>query len=340
MSRQQVGAVTLCASLLCGAAAGPVDTLVCDSPVMQRQMRTLVFLPSGYEAKRARGQRFPVVYLLHCAGCTEARWADATYADIDGALDRYELIAVAPYDGTSEYGYGWWLDSPKVPGSQLATFVAVELKTRVDSAYATLTDRGNTALAGHSMGGFGSFHLLIEHNSVFGIAVPIKAGVDLRNPLRTSWGSDFGLLSLLGSAPEDSVYWQAVNVLANAHQLVATQQRIRFYSGQYDGWFSGENRELDALLDSLGVAHEFVELQEDHFAVAPSLMLEVCAYVDSVCARGPQEVRPRAAPGRGRGGMRRGAPVFDLRGQRRTAGERQARGAGVLGDRANTILIR
>jgi putative tributyrin esterase len=321
-----------------GVTAGPVDTATFFSQVTQCDMRYRVYLPAEYDTKRAQGERFPVVYLLHCAGCTDDYWASPYYADVDAALDRYDLIAVAPYDGMNTYSYSWWLDSPEIPQSRLATFIAEELKPRIDSLYPTLSDRGNTALTGHSMGGFGSFHLLIEHNDKFGIAVPIKAGVDLRYPLRATWPSDFNLMALLGTDTADSVNWQAVNVLRNAHRLAATTQHIRMYNGVYDTWFYDENAELDSILRDAGVAHEYIELQQEHTSLPPELMLATMAYIDSVCARGPDAVRfGQAQPPEKRPGC--GEALYDLRGQRQEQLPRPATGVRI-DTRTQSILVR
>jgi enterochelin esterase-like enzyme len=47
-------------------------------------------------------------------------------------------------------------------------FLVSELKPFVDSAYATLTDRGNTFIAGSSMGGLISMYAICEYPDVFG----------------------------------------------------------------------------------------------------------------------------------------------------------------------------
>jgi hypothetical protein len=229
-----------------------------------------------------------VVYLLHCAGCSEYRWNAPDYGYICGLIDDFEILAIAPFDGGFAGDYRWWLDSPVLTESKLATYVVDELKSRVDSAYATYADSMNTAFCGHSMGGFGAFHLLIEHSDVGAVAVPIKSGVDLSLPLNANWGGHyFNLDRLLGTDTAlHTANWERVNVLKNAHRLVGRGIRLRFYSGLLDFWFSEENTLLHGLLDSLGVVHEYVPLDQDHFGVAPALMREVFEYLDTVFVRG------------------------------------------------------
>lgn len=267
------------------AQASDNDTITFASAVLGKNMQYLVVKPTNYEDRVAQGHRYPVVYLLHCAGCTDLLWCSSSYGDVDAAIDEFDLIAVAPYDGGWGGDYRWWLDSPKRAQSQLATYVVDELRPRIDSAYATLTGPANTALAGHSMGGFGSMHLLIEYPDVFGVAVPIKAGLDLSYPLNENWGSDFNLFDLLGSEPRDSVNWHKVNVLRNAHKLQGRDIALRIYYGLEDTWFAQENEQLHSLLGTLGVDHELFALQEDHFPVTPSLMRQTLQFIDTSFSR-------------------------------------------------------
>ncbi|MBD3239756.1 MAG: hypothetical protein GF331_04165 [Chitinivibrionales bacterium] len=322
-------------------AAADMDTVEFASAVVGQDMRYLVVKPTDYEDRVASGHRYPVVYLLHCAGCTDLYWCSDYYGDIDGAIDSFDMIIVAPYDGGTGGDYRWWLDSPKRSQLQLATYVVDELRSRIDSAYATYSGPMNTALAGHSMGGFGSLHLLIEYPDVFGIAVPIKAGVDLRYPLNPSWGGAFNLTNLLGTEPADSVYWQRVNVLRNAHKLQGRDIALRMYNGLQDRWFAEENAYLDTLLDSLGIDHEHFGLDEDHFDVAPSVMREVLGFIDTSFARQAIAVAPRrgAVQPELRNGPAAGRPernadrLYDLKGIR-LRGDGRGTAAGVYVSRS------
>lgn len=298
------------------ARAGTIDTLQFTSTVLQRPVECRVFLPAEYAVWRAEQVRFPVAYLLHCAGCDDELWADGTmYANVDSIIDGLRMIAVAADDGTGQHGYSWWMDSPKVTGSRMATFVADELRRVIDSLYPTMTGPMNTALSGHSMGGFGSMHLLIERDNVFGLAAPIKAGLDIRYPRSSTWPDYFGLDRLLGVESADMPNWGRVNVLTNAHRLAGRTIRLRIYNGLQDTWFRAENERLHALLDSLNIRHEYRAIPEDHFTVRPVLMREVLEYFDTTFTRAaasrpvPRVPQPRVHPAPRRSGL------FDLHGK-------------------------
>jgi len=327
--------------------AGTVDTLMLQGESTGKTMRYLVIKPDDYAAKADAGMRFPVVYLLHCAGCDDHLWNTQDYADVDAVIDGMGFLAVAPYDGGTGGDYRWWLDSPVRPESQLATYVADELKAAVDTLYPTKPDRANTALCGHSMGGFGSFHLLIEHSDVFGIAVPIKAAVDLSMPLNPNWPGDFNLAALLGATLADSGNWNRVNVLRNAHRLVGRDVRLRYYDGVDDTWFHEENARLDTLLDSLGVRHERIILREGHFEVTPELMRRVFGYLDTLFSstatveppgRRGEATTPRPSRAAAPGSRWNGTACFDIRGARWTAGANNGAGIRVRRLARGTVL--
>lgn len=54
------------------AFSAQVDTLKVFSASMQKDIKTVVILPEGYQS----GKDFPVVYLLHGYGDTYAGWVD------------------------------------------------------------------------------------------------------------------------------------------------------------------------------------------------------------------------------------------------------------------------
>src|SRR5271157_1557895 len=187
-----------------------------NSPLLGTGVPYVVIFPDSYAQDTAQGKRFPVLYLLHCAGCNDLTWLDSNFGHIDSLIDSAHFIAVAPSDNNR---YSWWLDSPLNPNYAYSRFLVEELKPRIDSLYATLPGRFSTGVAGWSMGGFGALHNAITHPDVFGAAFGIKGGLDLTLPINPNWGSSFGLFTVLGSAPEDSVNYNAVNILLNIHRL-------------------------------------------------------------------------------------------------------------------------
>ena len=293
-----------------------------DSPLLGMAVPYVVILPNSYAQDTAQGKRFPVLYLLHCAGCNHMTWLQPGIGNMNTLIDSVHFIAVAPSDN-GLYGYGWWLDSPKLPNYAHSRFLVEELKPKIDSLYATLPGRLSTGVAGWSMGGFGALHNIIKHPDVYGSAFSIKGGVDPTLPLNPTWGSDFGLYTVLGNdTTTDIPNWNAVNILLNIHRLTTESVHLGAYSGRNDVWFAIENRRLDTIMTGLSMPHLFFETDEGHYNIPDSSMLRVLCFFDSVFVHSLAAVRPRA--GFNAWMQRLAMPVgnvvwYDIRGRRLAA---------------------
>jgi S-formylglutathione hydrolase FrmB len=300
--------------------AGQADISWYNSPLLDMTVPYVVILPHSYAQDTAQGKRFPVLYLLHCAGCDHLTWLQPGYGNLKTLIDSVHFIAVAPSDNNL---YGWWLDSPIIPNYAHSRFLVEELKPKIDSLYATLPGRTSTGVAGWSMGGFGALHNIIQHPDVYGSAFSIKGGVDPTLPLNPAWeGNNFGLFKDLGNALADSVNWNAVNILLNIHRLTAESVHLGAYSGRNDAWFAIENRRLDTIMTGLSMPHLFFETDEDHYGILDTSMLRVLRFFDSVLVRPPVTVRPAA--GFNARTQRQATPAgnvvwYDIRGRRLAA---------------------
>ncbi|NHB85196.1 hypothetical protein G7085_12760 [Tessaracoccus sp. HDW20] len=126
-----------------GTAAGAVDYSV--------------YLPPGYAAGDAE---YPVIYLLHGRGDTQAAWQRIA-GDLDeliAAGDIQPIIAVMPDSPWNDRG-NWYTDSAYTgpaasgPGVAVETALAVDLVDHIDATFRTVDDREGRAVGGYSMGG-------------------------------------------------------------------------------------------------------------------------------------------------------------------------------------------
>jgi enterochelin esterase-like enzyme len=294
-------ATALALTLSLSAFAGRVERTSYSSTILGKSVEYIVVLPNAYTAQVAAGKRFPVLYLLHCAGCRAWDWTSPEYgAQVDVLVDSVHYIVVAPDDGNV---LSWWLDSPVKQKSGYHNFLVREFKPRIDSLYATLPDRGNTGIAGHSMGGFGAMHNLIESPEVFSAAYSIKGAVDLL-PYPNNWGLD----AVLGSQSTQMANWLKADVVSNACRLAGKNVAVRFYSGPND-WFGDGNRRLDSALNSCSVPHSQVINSEVHFQVPYGSMRSVMMFFDSVFTGKPAAtIRPPAGKGPANQGIRKKMP--------------------------------
>jgi S-formylglutathione hydrolase len=133
--------------------------LLGDSP--NRSM--LVYLPASYAS--SPGKRYPVVYLLHGFGGTESEWTGL--APLKPAMDTLvrngtvrEMIIVMP-NGKNAIDGSFYTNSATT--GNWDGFVSRELVSYIDTKYRTLARPESRGLAGHSMGGYGTFTLGMRH---------------------------------------------------------------------------------------------------------------------------------------------------------------------------------
>ncbi len=145
-----------------------------DSP----NRAVLVYLPPSYESNAAK--RYPVVYLLHGFGATEASWTGG-YSGFDigrvmdslvAASSANEMIIVMPNARNRLLG-SFYTNSEST--GNWDDFISLELVSYIDGKYRTLATPRSRGLAGHSMGGFGTFYLAMLHGGdVYGAAYALS----------------------------------------------------------------------------------------------------------------------------------------------------------------------
>jgi S-formylglutathione hydrolase len=141
----------------------------------------VVYLPPSYDAAPSR--RYPVVYLLHGNGGSARRsWVDGVYQGLnmktamDAAISSgrgQEFIVVMP-DANTRYSGSHYVNS-SVNGNW-ADFLAHELVRHIDKTYRTIPEAASRGLAGHSMGGRGTFFLAATVPGVFGAIYALSLG--------------------------------------------------------------------------------------------------------------------------------------------------------------------
>ena len=130
-----------------------------DSP--DRPM--LVYLPPSYAT--SPDKRYPVIYLLHGYGTTEKGWAG--YAPVKPAMDTLiaagtirEMIVVMP-NAMNAFGGSFYTNSAAT--GNWDDYIANDLVAYIDKKYRTIARPESRGLAGHSMGGYGTFAVGMRH---------------------------------------------------------------------------------------------------------------------------------------------------------------------------------
>ncbi len=289
-----------------------------------------VYLPPSYQANK--NQRYPVVYLLHGYGLNAERWVP--FIGLPGLADKdiaagssKEMILVSP-DSFNKYNGAMYSSSPT--NGDWETFLTKELVAYVDKNYRTLATRESRGLAGHSMGGYGTWRLAMKNPDVFssiyamsscclmngtppgagrgGAAGAAKGPAPAapatppaaaaangkqddgkgKGGAKGGRGGGFGNTAFAEAAAwspnpnkplffdqlsEDGKYdaavgakWMANSPLVMVNFYAANLKKIKNIAmdvGLQDG-LAGSNRDMDALLTSLGIEHTYETYEGDH----------------------------------------------------------------------------
>lgn len=238
------------------------ESLSINSTVMGKEVKYSVYLPDGYE----RSNRvYPVLYLLHGYGDDETGWTQ--FGEVESIAgkamkrgDATPMIIVMP-DG----GVTWYLNSydGKI---RYEDFFVTEFIPHIDKTYRTRPQQQYRAIAGLSMGGYGSLLLATKHPGLFSSCSPLSAGVltdeEIVNGSDDIWknvlGELYGKRELTGKNRLTPHYQQnsilGIISKGNAEQL----GKVRYYidCGDKDFLIKG-NMALHAALIDKKIAHEF-----------------------------------------------------------------------------------
>ncbi|MGB6947417.1 MAG: alpha/beta hydrolase-fold protein [Bryobacteraceae bacterium] len=121
-----------------------------------------VYLPPSYASQPNR--RYPVVYFIHGYGATaEAYWklmtVPATADKLMNAGTVHEMILVHP-DAHTRYDGSMYSDSPTT--GDWEAYITHDLVAYIDGHYRTIASPESRGLAGHSMGGYGTWQLAMK----------------------------------------------------------------------------------------------------------------------------------------------------------------------------------
>jgi S-formylglutathione hydrolase len=262
-----------------------------------------VYLPPSYQ--REPNRRYPVVYTLHGYGLHAEQWVGfANFASLEKDVatgTAKEMILVSP-DAFSVHNGSFYSNSPTT--GDWETFLAVELVGYIDSHYRTLANRASRGLAGHSMGGYGTFRLGMKHPEVFSSLFSMSACCMLdtaevtpamaqleaiktkedaaklpfgqKSPLAraAAWSADpknpplFLDLPVKDGKPQPVIAakWMANSLMVMLEQYAPSLKKMKAIRMNV-GLQDGllqTNRDMDQALTQAGVAHSFETFEGDH----------------------------------------------------------------------------
>jgi enterochelin esterase family protein len=153
-----------------GVPRGAIARHVFHSAVANDDRDFFVYLPPGYDARRA--QPYPVFYLLHGLGDDAERWVNAGAANVilDNLIAEHKAV---PMVMVTPLGYGF-ANGPEGArgdgGGNTVNYTRIlldEVMPIVDKTYNVSRDRNDRAIAGLSMGGAEATYAGLNHLDKF-----------------------------------------------------------------------------------------------------------------------------------------------------------------------------
>ena len=239
-----------------------VESLVINSRVLGTTVKYSIYLPANYETAQ---RRFPVLYLLHGYSDDETGWTQF------GEVERITDEAIAKKEATEmiiampDAGVSWYINDA-AGKLKFEDFFISEFIPYIDSMYKTRAKKEYRAVAGLSMGGYGTLVYAMKHPDLFAACAPLSAAVWDHNHIievpAKDW-TQYKFNELYGSNQEGrnrlTKHWYANSILKLAETTpVDKLNQVRYYIDCGDDDFLIEgNMALHALLTRRKVKHEF-----------------------------------------------------------------------------------
>jgi S-formylglutathione hydrolase FrmB len=238
------------------------ESLKVKSSTLGKDVEYSIYLPSDYDKSN---RRYPVLYLLHGYTDDETGWTQFGEAQIIGDRliqngEAAPMIIVMPDGGVS-----WYLNSYDGK-TKYEDFFVKEFIPHIDAAYRTRTTKQYRAIAGLSMGGYGTLLMATKHPELFAAAAPLSAGVftdeEIMNAEERTWnvvlGELYGKKDLTGKDRLTEHYSKnsilKIVETGNAEEL----KKVRYYidCGDKDFLIKG-NMALHSVMIDKKIPHEF-----------------------------------------------------------------------------------
>ncbi len=170
------------------------ESLKVKSTILGKEVEYNVYLPADYDKSN---RNYPVLYLLHGYTDDETGWTQfgESHMIADKTIQSGEaapMIIVMPDGGVS-----WYINSFDGK-TKYEDFFVKEFVPFIDATYRTRVKKNYRAIAGLSMGGFGTFTMATKYPELFAAAAPLSAGVftdaEIIAMPEDNWNNVFGIL--------------------------------------------------------------------------------------------------------------------------------------------------
>lgn len=228
------------------------------SKLMGRDMPYRVIVPIHYS--ESAQSRYPVVFLLHGLTGHYNNWTELT--KLANYLAAYDIIVVTP-----EGGDGWYTDSVSSGNEKWESYIVRELIPEVDNRFRTLAIREKRAIAGLSMGGFGSLKFGLKYPDKFVLAGSFSGALGAAQITEKQFPGAIGKTIEGIFGPVDSETRKSNDIFSIVRELSPEKMKatpfIYLDCGTEDFLFQN-NRDFVNLLIEKKVPHEYRQLPGVH----------------------------------------------------------------------------
>lgn len=176
-----------------------------------------VLLPDGYTPKK----RYPLLLLFHGSGERYDSWADPLLGDIRETAKGLDAVIVMP-EGAQGFYTDWWNDGER-SNPAWEDYISESLLPQIQSRFSIRPERRYHAVAGFSMGGYGTWLTASQLPGFFGTAVPLSAFASIRTP-----ESIIAFAAASGGTPYAKVYGDPTGFYAEGHDPIALGDNYRY----------------------------------------------------------------------------------------------------------------
>jgi len=187
--------------------AGPVHPGMGPHP---GKLMINVLLPDGYTPKK----RYPLLLLYHGSGERFDSWADPLLGDIRKTARGLNAVIVMP-EGAQGFYTDWWNDGRRSDPAW-EDYVREFVLPTVQRRFSIRPERRYHAVAGFSMGGYGTWLTAAQLPGFFGTAVPLSAFASIRTA-----ESLVAFQTASGGVPYETVYGPSTGFYAAGHDPTA-----------------------------------------------------------------------------------------------------------------------
>lgn len=236
---------------------------VVKSVILGREVKYSIYLPADYESS---ARKYPVVYLLHGYSDNETAWVQ--FGAVNKAADQLTAsgeinpVIIAMPDG----GVSWYINDSEGKNKYM-DFFQKEFIPAIEKEYKARSSAEYRAIAGLSMGGYGSLIHSLKYPSMFSACAALSAAVWSNEEVKTLpkerytklFSKIYGANSEAEGDDRLSKHWKEHSVIDLVKTLPSDSlKKVRLYIDCGDDDFlTVGNMSLHIALKEKNIKHEF-----------------------------------------------------------------------------------